>query len=207
MAGRDTGHDPAVIEEQSAGSERTAAGKHHHHHRRLSFSGIRTSLRRSSAARGSSHGADSDKMSEEEIQEWRDAFDVFDRDRDGAISAKELGSAMRSLGMDPTEFEIQELLNEVDTDGTGTIYFSEFLALVTRPMDADQELENELREAFRVFDKEGNGFISVPDLRHVMMNIADKMAEEEVDEMMEEADVEGDGQVCYEEFIRIMINK
>ncbi|XP_035697898.1 calmodulin-A-like isoform X2 [Branchiostoma floridae] len=165
------------------------------------------SLRRSSAARRSSHAADPDRMSEDEIQEWRDAFDVFDRDRDGAISAKELGSAMRSLGMDPSEFEIQELLNEVDTDGTGTIYFSEFLALVTRPMDTDQELENELREAFRVFDKEGNGFISVPDLRHVMMNIADKMAEEEVDEMMEEADVEGDGQVCYEEFIRLMINK
>ena len=60
------------------------------------------------------------------------------------------------------------------------------------------ESEEELREAFRVFDKDGNGSISAAELRHVMTNLGEKLTDEEVDEMMREADTDGDGQVNYE---------
>lgn len=62
----------------------------------------------------------------------------------------------------------------------------------------DTDSEEEIREAFRVFDKDGNGFISAAELRHVMTNLGEKLTDEEVDEMIREADIDGDGQVNYE---------
>lgn len=81
--------------------------------------------------------------------------------------------------------------------GNGTIDFPEFLTMMSRKMK-DTDSEEELREAFRVFDKDGNGFISAAELRHVMTNLGEKLTDEEVDEMIREADIDGDGQVNYE---------
>lgn len=71
----------------------------------------------------------------------------------------------------------------------------------------DSDSEEELREAFKVFDKDGNGFISAAELRHVMTNLGEKLTDEEVDEMIREADADGDGQVNYEEFVKMMLAK
>merc|ERR1719493_651802 len=71
----------------------------------------------------------------------------------------------------------------------------------------DTDTEEELIEAFRVFDKDGNGFISAAGLRHVMTNLGEKLTDEEVDEMIREADIDGDGQVNYEEFVTMMTSK
>ena len=71
----------------------------------------------------------------------------------------------------------------------------------------DVDSEEELREAFKVFDKDGNGFISAAELRHVMTNLGEKLSDAEVDEMIREADVDGDGQVNYEEFVKMMVAK
>lgn len=71
----------------------------------------------------------------------------------------------------------------------------------------DVDNEEELREAFRIFDKEGNGFITAAELRHIMMNLGEKLTEEECDEMIREADVMGDGNINYEEFVTMMMTK
>ena len=81
--------------------------------------------------------------------------------------------------------------------GNGTIDFPEFLTMMARKMK-DTDSEEEIKEAFRVFDKDGNGFISAAELRHVMTNLGEKLTDEEVDEMIREADIDGDGQVNYE---------
>eukprot|EP01018_Ginkgo_biloba_P023036 Gb_17936 [translate_table: standard] len=122
------------------------------------------------------------------------------------ITTKELGTVMRSLGQNPTEAELQDMINEVDADGNGTIDFPEFLNLMARKMK-DTDSEEELKEAFRVFDKDQNGFISAAELRHVMTNLGEKLTDEEVDEMIREADVDGDGQINYEEFVKVMMAK
>ena len=62
----------------------------------------------------------------------------------------------------------------------------------------DVDSEQEIREAFGLFDKDGNGFISAAELRHVMTNLGEKLTDEEVDEMIREADIDGDGQVNYD---------
>lgn len=87
-------------------------------------------------------------------------------DGDGSITTKELGTVMRSLGQNPTEAELQDMVNEIDADGDGTIDFPEFLTMMARKMK-DTDSEEEIKEAFRVFDKDGNGFISAAELRHV----------------------------------------
>ncbi|KAJ3997617.1 calmodulin [Lentinula boryana] len=112
------------------------------------------------------------------------------------ITTKELGTVMRSLGQNPTEAELQEMINEVDTDGNGFVDFPEFLSMMARKMK-DIDSEEEIKEAFRVFDKDGNGFISAAELRHVMTNLGEKLTEDEVDEMMREADQDGNGTIDY----------
>ena len=147
-----------------------------------------------------------DQLTEEQIAEFKEAFSLFDKDGDGTITTKELGTVMRSLGQNPTEAELQDMINEVDADGNGTIDFPEFLTLMARKMK-DTDSEEEILEAFKVFDKDGNGFISAAELRHVMTNLGEKLTDEEVDEMIREADIDGDGQINYEEFVKMMMAK
>jgi len=143
-------------------------------------------------------------LTEEQTAEFREAFSLFDRDGDGSITTKELATVIRSLGQNPTEAEIQDMIDEVDADGNGTIDFNEFLDLMAHKMK-ELDSDEELREAFKVFDKDQNGYISAAELRHVMINLGEKLTEEEVQLMIKEADTDGDGQVNYEEFARMMM--
>lgn len=147
-----------------------------------------------------------DQLSADQVAEFKEAFNLFDKDGNGYITNKELGTVMRSLGQNPTEAELQDMIEEVDADGNGTIDFQEFLGLMARKMK-DAESEEELKEAFRVFDKDQNGLISAAELGHVMTNLGEKLTGAEVDEMVREADVDGDGHINYEEFARVMMAK
>ncbi|CAM4510651.1 unnamed protein product [Lepidochelys kempii] len=146
------------------------------------------------------------QLAEEQIAEFKEAFSLFDKDGDGSITTGELGTVMWSLGQNPTEAELQDMVGELDTDGSGTVDFPEFLSLMARKM-RDMDSEEEIREAFWVFDEDGIGYISAAELRHVMTNLGEKLTDEEVDEMIKEADADGNGQVNYEEFVRMMVSK
>ena len=112
---------------------------------------------------------------------------------DGTVTTKELGTVMRSLGRNPTEAELKDMIIEVDADENGAIDFPEFSSPMARRMK-DTYTEEELVEAFEVFNRDGNGFISAAELRHVMTNLGEKLTDEEVDEMIREADADVPGE-------------
>ncbi|CAF2049067.1 unnamed protein product [Rotaria magnacalcarata] len=145
-------------------------------------------------------------FTEEQIQEFRQAFLLYDKDSDGAISPKVLGSVMRTLGQNPTEDELKGLINEFDCEGKGLIDFNEFLQMMAKRADEHSE-EDELRQAFRVFDKNGNGFIKVAELRYVMTTLGEQFSDHEVDEMLREIDIAGNGIIRYEELVKVVMGK
>ena len=91
----------------------------------------------------------------------------------------------------------------MDADGSGTIDFPEFLKMMANKVK-DEASEEEIRETFRVFDKDGNGVISPAELRHVLGNIGEKLTDDEIDEIMRDADEDGDELINYEEFVLLM---
>jgi len=98
------------------------------------------------------------------------------------------------------------MISEVDQDGSGEIDFDEFLTLMAAKQ-ANMTMEDELRGAFNVFDQDGSGYISAQELKQVLENLGESLTDEEVDEMMKEADLDSDGQVSFEEFVKMMANK
>ena len=146
-----------------------------------------------------------DQLSEEQISFFKEAFNLFDKDGNGFINTNELDSVLRSLGQNPTEVELQEMISEIDSDGNGSVDFPEFLTMMANKMKENNN-KDEIHEIFKVFDKEGNGFISVAELSHVMTNLGEELTEDEVKEMIKEADVDGDGQVSYEDFKKFYLS-
>ncbi|KAF4967882.1 hypothetical protein F66182_17900, partial [Fusarium sp. NRRL 66182] len=123
-----------------------------------------------------------------------------DKDGNGEITAEELRDVMRSLGQNPTESELQDIVNELDVDHTGTIDFDEFLTMMVHKGKATDE-EAELRAAFEVFDRDGSCTISADEMRHVMKSIGDELTDAEIEEMIKEADTDGNGSIDCEFFL------
>ncbi len=146
-----------------------------------------------------------ENLTEEQIAEFKEAFQIFDKDGDGNITTKELGTVMRSLGQNPTQEEIGKMIEEVDKDASGTIDFKEFLNLMARKMK-ETDTEDDLIDAFKVFDRDGNGVISAHELRFVMTTAGEQLTNDEIDEMIREADIDADGYIDYEEFVRMMMS-
>ena len=108
-----------------------------------------------------------ENLTDEQIAEFKEAFQIFDKDGDGSITTKELGTVMRSLGQNPSDDEIRQMIIDVDEDKSETIDFKEFLGLMAKKMK-ENDSEDELIEAFKVFDRDGNGKISAHELRYVI---------------------------------------
>ncbi|KAL4143522.1 hypothetical protein QTP88_005843 [Uroleucon formosanum] len=143
-----------------------------------------------------------------QMKEFQEAFRLFDKDGDGSITKEELGRVMRSLGQFAREEELETMLQEVDIDGDGAFSFQEFVEIVynmggTAEKTADQE-EKELRDAFRVFDKHNRGYISASDLRAVLQCLGEDLSEEEIEDMIKEVDVDGDGRIDFYEFVNAL---
>ena len=140
------------------------------------------------------------------LKEYRDAFDMFDRDRDGSITSKELSNVLKNLIRDISDTEIKQIIQEVDIDGNGIIDFDEFVFMMNR-RNKETDAEEEVINAFRVFDSDCDGVISSTELRHIMTSLGDKLNDEEVDEMIRQADIDNNGFINYEEFVRMMMTR
>lgn len=145
----------------------------------------------------------SDKLTPEQIAEFKEAFAIFDKNGDGKISPSELGTVMRALGQNPTQQELTDLINEIDSNGNSLIEFSEFLTMMARQIK-ETDIEAEIFEAFKVFDSDGDGKISQTELMRVLTTIGEKLTDEEAQQMLAAADTDSDGQIDIEEFTKIL---
>ncbi|CAD6206422.1 unnamed protein product [Miscanthus lutarioriparius] len=145
-------------------------------------------------------------FTEEEIAAFKEVFALFDKNSDGFITSEELGTVTKSLGQNLTGNELQDMIMEVDADGNGTIEFPEFLNLMAHKLK-DTDSEEEVKEAFEMFDKDQDGYISAAELRDMMANLGEQQTDEEVKGMIREADTNGDGLVSYDEFKQRMLLK
>merc|ERR1719469_214603 len=145
-------------------------------------------------------------LTEDQIEEFREAFALFDKDGDGTITADELNIVMRSLGRKPTMEELRAMIAEVDDDGNESIEFPEFLKLMASKLQDTDSVE-EMREAFLVFDRDKSGSVSASELKHVMNNLGEQVTNEEVEEMIREADADGDGELSFDDFLQFIQRK
>lgn len=171
------------------------------------------------------------KFTEKEMAEIREAFDLFDKNKDGTISIDELKTVLKSLGIKSSDTQLMDMINSVDIDKNGVIDIQEFTQLMpsfglTTSSVAPQSTtfntlqaqhnssaseqskysaseEEELRRAFREFDKDGNGYISQDELALVMETLDEKFTSDEIKAMVKEVDHNGDGHIDYNEFCKL----
>ncbi|PRP74842.1 calmoduline [Planoprotostelium fungivorum] len=141
------------------------------------------------------------KLDEEQLDEFKEAFAEFDKNNDGRVNGKELQALMRHMGTIQSDAETVEMMRECG--GGETIDCNGFLTWMGNRM-SDNHDESDLIQAFKAFDKEGNGQISIPELRFVLCTLGEKLDDEAVDTMLNQADSTGSGVVIYESFVRNM---
>mmetsp|Transcript_18294 Transcript_18294/g.23168 ORF Transcript_18294/g.23168 Transcript_18294/m.23168 type:complete len:175 (-) Transcript_18294:29-553(-) len=146
------------------------------------------------------------KLSAEQKEELTSAFKLFDKDDDGNVTTRELGAIMRSLGHPLAENELQQIVNEADEDNNGTIELDEFLSMMSRRMNVEDSIEDEIKAVFQQFDKNNDGLISGAELRYVMNIMGESPTEQDIEKMMEVADRNKDGYIDFEDF-KVLIEK
>merc|ERR1711981_1476889 len=123
------------------------------------------------------------QLTEEQLDEIREAFSLFDADASGMIDIRELKAAMRALGFEVKNEELKKMVADIDGDGNGTIEFTEFLSMMTGKM-GEKDSRGDIEKVFKLFDDD-----------------------EELQDMINQADRDGDGEINIDEFYRIMKKK
>ncbi|KAK9875554.1 hypothetical protein WA026_009362 [Henosepilachna vigintioctopunctata] len=143
------------------------------------------------------------ELTEDQKTDIKEAFDLFDNDNCGKIDSKDLKVALRALGFEPKKEEIKKMISEIDKDSTGKINFDDFLELMSVKM-SEKDSKEEILKAFRLFDDDDTGKITFKNLKRVAKELGENLTDEELQEMLDEADLNGDGEINQEEFLRVM---
>ncbi|EGG17628.1 MyoD light chain [Cavenderia fasciculata] len=144
------------------------------------------------------------KLNEEAQAEFREAFTLYDSNKDGRLEAAELANVLRWLGQNPSTSEVNEIIKDFGSGGSMTVdgLFNYLGRKVVDDFD-----EKEIIEAFQVFDKDGKGMIGASELRHILTNLGDRLNEDQVEEMLKQAVGAGDGVISYQPFVTNMLKK
>ncbi|XP_064539411.1 calcium-binding protein E63-1 isoform X2 [Drosophila montana] len=159
-----------------------------------------------------------------QVRDLRTAFDLLDRNRDGRVTANELQFMLKNLGINVRDEIIHDLIREASHSGNGLINETEFLQWVGRiqalrddqqhdensssaskPVDEADDITEDLIAAFRVFDRDGNGFITRDELQTAMEMIGEPLNEAQLEQLLAIADLDQDGRINYEEFTRLLL--
>ncbi len=139
-------------------------------------------------------------------ENYKSFFDKYDSNKDGNVNSIELANILKAIDINASDEEIKEIIAEIDLEGNGEINFEKFVSIINR-RDKDVDNEEEVLNAFKLFDKEGNGLININDLKHIMLTCGNNFSETEINDLLKEADIDMDGYINYEEFIRSLLSK
>nr|XP_034183197.1 troponin C, isoallergen Bla g 6.0101-like isoform X2 [Osmia lignaria] len=151
--------------------------------------------------------SDDIQLSKDQIAQLKMGFEAFDPDKKGSITSDTVGTILGMMGMKIPTQQLLEVIAEFDPFGSGELSFQEFCGLASRFMEEDTDTEamqQELREAFRLYDKEGNGYITTDVFRDILHELDDALSPEELDMIIDEVDADGSGTVDFEEFMEVM---
>ena len=140
------------------------------------------------------------------VEEYKKIFELHSKEQEGNVNTKELANIFKAINIDASDEEIKDIIKKIDLEDKKEINYDEFLTIINqREKDVDEE--EEVLKAFKVFDKDGNGLININELKDIMLNVGNNWSENEINEMLGEADIDMDGYINYEEFVRTMMSK
>lgn len=145
------------------------------------------------------------KFHEDQIKEFQEAFNKWDKHGSGHVLTKDAHEVMKELNQNVAMGELEEMVKEIDKDGSGKIDFPEFLSLMARKMKS-YDTQEELFDAFRTFDPEKTGFIATIDLKNALLSLDDRPSDEELNDLLKDADPNETGQIKYKDFAYLMLS-
>ncbi|ORX75869.1 EF-hand protein [Anaeromyces robustus] len=140
---------------------------------------------------------------EEQKLEIKEAFELFDTDKDSALDYHELKVAMRALGFEVKKSEVLKILREHDKNGKGLIEYDDFYKIMVERILERDPME-EMKKAFHLFDEDNTGKISLKNLKKIAKEIGENLDDEELQAMIDEFDLDQDGEINEQEFFSIM---
>ena len=143
-------------------------------------------------------------LDEDKIKECKIVFDMLDKDKDTKITTKELGNALRISGAAPSQQELEMIIQGLEESGNNLITFEKFLALFEKLIN-NQDSEEDIINEFKKMDKIGNGTISEKDLRDLMSNYGNALSKDEMEDIIQEANVDQNGYINIENFTKILL--
>ena len=143
------------------------------------------------------------ELSDEQRQEIKEAFDLFDTEGRNEIELKELKVAMRALGFEPKKEEVNRLIKEIDREGKGVIRFEDFNDIMSQKV-AERDPVEEMKKAFMLLCEDNQERITLKSLKKTADELGETMTKEELEEMIREADYDCDGEIGEDDFIKIM---
>lgn len=145
------------------------------------------------------------ELREQQLKNARSAFNFFDRNRDGSISAKELGTALRAIGLNPTEDEVNTMLTSADINHDGVLSFEEFCNLYFMKSN-DNLSEQQLITYLTAFDRNGDGSLNAEELKEVLTTIGERLTNDEMISIIGDFDENHDGKIDISKFARALLN-
>jgi calmodulin len=137
-------------------------------------------------------------VDEDQLAGITDAFSRFSKG--GSIEGKKIGTAMRAVGLNPTEAQVAEWKKEAGS----SVDDAAFKAMCVKKIGEANDSTDEITESFSVFDKDGNGFISAVEFKHILVTMGEALSEKEITEVMKEVDIGSDGMINYNDFASII---
>jgi len=143
------------------------------------------------------------KLTEPQKKLAKESYDAFDKKGDGKIKIGEIANVFKKMGQNISAEQLENFEDDIDEEGTGFIDFDEFQFIYRKKFQAEED-ERELKECFRVLDKEKRGEVNTNEIRYILKALGDDLTEEEIDDMIADVDTDGSGWVDYDEFAKLM---